>query len=157
MTKRSADWLILGAFAAVAIGLACLSQVPRKPNQYLSDHPGHYADAAMNAAAAVAATAAIAGAVNASVADLRVGAQTLRASARNPDRFRLLFAAHGSGGTRCYQYGAENGFGELDVEDAVVTRRGQGLVEDSVAWNAHCANRSVSNFAWRINGGIAPR
>lgn len=74
------------------------------------------------------------------------GANTLRKSMRNPDSFSLeeTFASTGPGAI-CYTYRAQNGFGGMNREQAVLRKSGKFVSsKDSGftnAWNADCAGQ----------------
>lgn len=49
-----------------------------------------------------------------------LGAQLLISAARNPDSFKLVSAAAMPDGAICYEYRAQNGFGGMNVDYAVL-------------------------------------
>jgi hypothetical protein len=72
-------------------------------------------------------------------------AKQLRASMREPDSFKLDTVWVTDNGAVCYQYRARNGFGGMNVEQAVMSPKLQFRTSDQPGfaqlWNRHCANR----------------
>ena len=66
------------------------------------------------------------------------GAATLQKAMRNPESFNLSSAILLKTGTVCYTYRAQNGFGGMNIENAVP--KGRILTNDE-DWNKTCANR----------------
>ena len=84
-----------------------------------------------------------------------LGAQTLKGAMRNPESFKLASALVMPSGAICYQYRAQNGFGGLNVESAVLepssilkTEHSSGFVHD---WNKYCAKQTGQDLADTIN------
>jgi hypothetical protein len=71
-----------------------------------------------------------------------VGAASLYAAARNPDTLKFESVLGMDDGTICYEYRAQNGFGGMNRERAVLLPNAKSLTTSSVAWNKRCANKS---------------
>ena len=74
------------------------------------------------------------------------GALMLRKSMRNPDSFKLTSAdIIDATGTVCYEYRAQNGFGGMNVGQAVLTPKGAFKTDDmngfDSLWNHECAHK----------------
>jgi hypothetical protein len=65
---------------------------------------------------------------------------------RNPASFELMEVGLSPAGAACYTYHAQNGFGGLNVEQAVIGKgfktSGQPGFED--AWNRECAGKTLT-------------
>jgi hypothetical protein len=83
------------------------------------------------------------------------GAKQLRSSMRNPDSFKLSEAIVMNDGAVCYTYRAQNGFGGLNVGDAVLAPNGKFKSNDSpgyvTLWNKECANKTGTDDADTVN------
>jgi hypothetical protein len=71
------------------------------------------------------------------------GAMTLKKAMRNPDSFKLASVYLTQNGTACYEYRAQNGFGGMNFEQAVLTIKGddiltKGMEGFSTLWNREC-------------------
>jgi hypothetical protein len=77
-----------------------------------------------------------------------LGAKTLESAMRNPDSFKLSQALIMDNGSVCYQYRAQNGFGGMNIEHAVLTASGKFKNENEsgfrTLWNKECANKTGS-------------
>jgi hypothetical protein len=80
----------------------------------------------------------------AQIAEAAVAARFLQRSMRNPDSFRIAnILAIASTNAECIEYRAQNGFGGLNVERAVVRKGAVTVGSDAAdAWNQYCARRS---------------
>jgi hypothetical protein len=72
-----------------------------------------------------------------------IGAQILRKSMRNPDSFKLESVLVTMKGVVCYEYRAQNGFGGMNVEFAVLSPPYVGFNQNASAWNSRCAAKEV--------------
>ena len=91
-----------------------------------------------------------------SEADARVqagylGAVTLKGAMRNPESFKLYSALLMTNGAVCYDYRAQNGFGGMNRERAVLTTAGALKLNDSGLWNKQCAHKEGKDLAPLIN------
>ncbi len=72
--------------------------------------------------------------------------KSLRSAMRNPDSFQLNRANFMDNGAMCFEYRAQNGFGGLNVGQAVLTPKGIFKTEEMAGfthlWNRECANKS---------------
>jgi hypothetical protein len=73
-----------------------------------------------------------------------LGAPMLKKSMRNPATFELIEVGFSSTGANCYKYRAQNGFGGMNVGEAVFgntfrTSEQEGFVD---AWNRDCGGHS---------------
>jgi hypothetical protein len=89
---------------------------------------------------------------------LAIGTLMLKSAMRNPDSFQLISASIMPKGF-CYEYRAQNGFGGLNVESAVMygplilrTEKSRGFVE---AWNTYCAGKSGRDLTTQVLDFIA--
>ena len=74
------------------------------------------------------------------------GPATLRSAMLNPNSFTLSSAILLRNRTVCYQYRAQNGFGGMNVDSAVMTPMGK--FSDTVnAWEAYCKGKPGEEFA----------
>lgn len=81
-----------------------------------------------------------------------VGAAELKSMMRNPDRFQVNSAlVINDTSAVCYEYRAENGFGGMNVERAVLTPKGNLYTSSHdtfvTAWNAQCAKKQGIELA----------
>ena len=70
-----------------------------------------------------------------------VGAASLRSAMRNPSSFQLSSVLIMSDKTVCYQYRAQNGFGGMNIEYAILTPNATNLSTDAGLWNRKCARK----------------
>jgi hypothetical protein len=70
-----------------------------------------------------------------------IGAASLKAAVRNPDSLKLEKVLGMDDGTICYEYRAQNGFGGLNREFAVLLPGANSLTTSTAAWNKHCAHK----------------
>ena len=82
------------------------------------------------------------------------GAVTLRKSMRDPDSFKVSSALEMEDGAVCYQYRARNGFGGMNVAQAVFT--GDRFIDESQpafnkSWKTECAGKIGKDVASEIN------
>jgi Na+-translocating ferredoxin:NAD+ oxidoreductase RnfG subunit len=86
-----------------------------------------------------------------------IGALTLKKAARDPDSFNLISAlVIDENNAVCYQYRARNGFGGMNIEQAVFSGKNDKIKTSSEdgfasAWNRECGNRSGYEKADLIN------
>lgn len=89
---------------------------------------------------------------NQRIARAQLGANALKTAMRNPDSFKLEQALLvGQTGAICYEYRAQNGFGGMNRDQAVLTKVGN-LVSGSDrsfdrVWKDNCADRTGVDFA----------
>lgn len=74
-----------------------------------------------------------------------LAARQLKSAMRNPDSFKLSEALIMENGSVCFTYRAQNGFGGMNLGNAVVTARGDFRSDESSGftrlWNKECANK----------------
>jgi hypothetical protein len=81
-------------------------------------------------------------------------AQALHDNMRNPDSFKLsqVFITHG--GSICYEYRAQNGFGGMNVGHAAIVR-GKVYMSEApgfwVKWNKYCAGNAGFDETYNVN------
>jgi hypothetical protein len=80
-----------------------------------------------------------------------MGAESLRAAMRNPDSFKLKSAGLTSAGAVCYQYRAQNGFGGMNLEYAVLAPGATSINTNLSVWNRQCANKPIHDQTWAVN------
>jgi hypothetical protein len=84
------------------------------------------------------------------------GAVLLKKSMRNPDSFKLESAMVVDGTEAvCYDYRAQNGFGGMNSEHAVLSRDGKQFKTSTTdgfnsLWNKECGNKKGQEFATAI-------
>jgi hypothetical protein len=87
----------------------------------------------------------------------KLGAKKLKDSMRDPDSFTIVMAIE-TGSAICYQYRSRNGFGGMNVEQAVLRLKdghifsGQSVYD---SWEAMCANRRGTDSAADLNRFLA--
>jgi hypothetical protein len=83
------------------------------------------------------------------------GAKQLRSSMRNPDSFKLSDSIVMADGAVCYTYRAQNGFGGLNVGNAVLAPNGKFKSSDSpgyaTMWNKECGGKTGTDDADIVN------
>jgi len=79
-----------------------------------------------------------------------LGAISLRKAMRNPDSFVLEEAHVMHDNSVCFVYRAQNGFGGMDREYAVLSAKGTMSTSDS-AWNHLCAHKKGYDKTTEIN------
>ena len=84
------------------------------------------------------------------------GAKTLMKSMRNPDSFKLSSALIvDSTGSVCYTYRAQNGFGGMNVGQAVLAKSGKFKTSEmdgfSSLWNKECAEKKGTQEVDSVN------
>lgn len=84
-----------------------------------------------------------------------IGAKAIKETLRNPDSLQLESALVMASGAVCYEYRAQNGFGGINVENAVLSGDDKTFLSSSmdgfaVAWNSHCANQSGANVTSEV-------
>ncbi len=70
-----------------------------------------------------------------------IGVVMLKSRMRNPDSFQLVSVLAMPKGRYCYEYRAQNGFGGMNVENAVLYEP-MILTTDHAAWNKYCARKT---------------
>ena len=75
-----------------------------------------------------------------------MGAASVIAAARNPDsvKFSKVFVAED--GTACYQWRAQNGFGGMNQEHAVLLPNVDKLSQSVAQWNLRCAKKQGTDI-----------
>jgi hypothetical protein len=71
-----------------------------------------------------------------------LGAASVIAAARNPDSVKFSLVTVLNNGTACYMWRAQNGFGGLNQEHAVLLPNASNLNQSTAVWNSRCANKS---------------
>ena len=79
-----------------------------------------------------------------------MGKIALRDAARNPDSLVVESVTFTDAGAICYEYRAQNGFGGMNRENAVLAPGADRLKLSDAAWNTHCANRYVTDITGKI-------
>jgi len=79
-----------------------------------------------------------------------LGASSILASARNPDSVKFDSVIILADGTTCYAYRAQNGFGGMNREHAVLLLNGKNLSTSAASWNAHCANKQGTDVTYNV-------
>ncbi len=80
-----------------------------------------------------------------------LGAMTLRKAMRNPDSFQLSQVLLMPDGSVCYDYRAQNGFGGMNREYAVLRASGQLTANENGLWNRECAHKTGEDGTAAIN------
>ena len=82
------------------------------------------------------------------------GAKQLRDAMRNPDSFKLTQALIMGDGAVCYDYRAQNGFGGMNAEKAVLAPDGRFATTGSdgfhALWNKECADKTGLDETWAV-------
>ena len=86
-----------------------------------------------------------------------MGAASILGAARNPDSVHFTSVLIMKDGTVCYAYRAQNGFGGLNREFAILSPnpKTKYLSRSSASWNAHCANKEGDDYTALINSRAA--
>ena len=83
-----------------------------------------------------------------------LAAKQLKAAMRNPDSFKLSKVITLEDGTSCFEYRGQNGFGGMNVGQAVVTPKGRLVTSEgsgfSSVWNRSCAKKTGEDTTWRV-------
>lgn len=93
------------------------------------------------------------------IARAQVGAMMLKKAMRDPESFKLESALVIDGTNAvCYEYRARNGFGGMNVGNAVLASDGKRFLTSeqdrsafSKLWNKECANKQGEEYAAGIN------
>jgi hypothetical protein len=82
-----------------------------------------------------------------------MGAASILSAARNPDSVHFTSVLIMKDGTVCYAYRAQNGFGGLNREFAVLSPnpKTKYLSQSAASWNSHCANKEGDDYTALIN------
>jgi hypothetical protein len=80
-----------------------------------------------------------------------LGASTIRAASRKPDSVSFDSVVVMKDGTACYAYRAQNGFGGMNREHAVLLPNTRRLATSAGAWNAHCAHKQGSDVTFLVS------
>ena len=83
-----------------------------------------------------------------------LGVVMLKARMRNPDSFQLISAVVMPKGQYCYEYRAQNGFGGMNVEDAVLYAP-MVLSTSTDAWNKYCGGKTGEDLTDEVQALIA--
>lgn len=80
-----------------------------------------------------------------------MGAMALKKNMRNPDMFKLSSIIEMSTKALCFEYRAQNGFGGMNVERAVLAPDDKSFLNSSAPgfdrlWSAWCANKTGSEI-----------
>lgn len=83
-----------------------------------------------------------------------IGAKALKNAMRNPDSFKLAQVLVMPDGGVCYGYRAQNGFGGMNGERAVLSPDGTMRTDDSDgfsrAWHRECAGKTGDDKTWEV-------
>jgi hypothetical protein len=79
-----------------------------------------------------------------------MGGASIIAAARNPESVKFESVGLLKDETVCYRYRAQNGFGGMNREFAVLLPKGKNLQTSSSAWNLHCANREGTDITYFV-------
>jgi hypothetical protein len=76
----------------------------------------------------------------------------LKKAMRNPDSFKLASVYLTLNGTVCYEYRAQNGFGGMNFERAVLSKKEddiliKGMEGFSTSWNRECTKDGGEDIA----------
>jgi hypothetical protein len=74
-----------------------------------------------------------------------IGAASLKAAMRNPDSLKLDKVIGMDDGTVCYEYRAQNGFGGMNREFAILLPGARSLSTSTAVWQKHCAHKRGFN------------
>lgn len=85
-----------------------------------------------------------------------VSVKALREAMRNPESFALEQALAMDTGTLCFSYRAQNGFGGMNRERAVLSADDQQFTNSSMdgfsrSWNARCAGKQGEDITRLVN------
>jgi hypothetical protein len=82
-------------------------------------------------------------------------ANALQKSMRNSDSFKLTSVLFMNDGSVCYEYRAQNGFGGMNVGQAVLSPKGSFRTDEMggfrTLWNKYCANKIGEDKTWALN------
>lgn len=82
------------------------------------------------------------------------GAKQLKNSMRNPDSFTLSQTLLMDDGAACFDYRSQNGFGGMNVGQAVLSPTGQFKVNESSGfhslWNKECGGHTGTDKTWEV-------
>jgi hypothetical protein len=83
-------------------------------------------------------------------------AKTIREGARNPSSFTLASAIVMESGAACIEYRAQNGFGGMNLEQAVISADGTKAKKTGDSgfnslWNSQCAGQSGRDVRLQVN------
>jgi hypothetical protein len=70
-----------------------------------------------------------------------IGAASVIAAARNPDSVKFSWVFVTENGTACYLWRAQNGFGGMNQEHAVLLPSADHLSQSVATWNSRCAKK----------------
>jgi len=73
-----------------------------------------------------------------------LGAKALKASAKNPDSFKLVDAIMMGDGSICYTYRGTNSFNAVVTNNYVITKTGGSNSADT--WNKHCGGKTGTDY-----------
>ncbi len=79
-----------------------------------------------------------------------MGGASIIAAARNPESVKFEAVTLLKDDTVCYRYRAQNGFGGMNREFAVLLPKAKNLQTSSSAWNSHCANKEGSDMTYLV-------
>lgn len=85
-----------------------------------------------------------------------LGAASIYKSMRNPDSLTLESVLGMKDGTICYRYRAQNGFGGMNREFAVLLPKAERLTTSAEVWNSRCANKIGSNLTMNAQTMMKP-
>ena len=75
-----------------------------------------------------------------------MGAASVIAVARNPDSVKFSRVFVTENGTACYLWRAQNGFGGMNVEHAVLLPTADNLSQSVALWNSRCAKKEGTDI-----------
>ena len=79
-----------------------------------------------------------------------LGVASIRAAARNPDSVTFESVLITKDASTCYTYRAQNGFGGMNREHAVLLPKAKYLRTSAAVWNAHCAHKQGADVTFLV-------
>lgn len=81
-----------------------------------------------------------------------IGAASLYRAMRNPKSFQLDEVWYVDDESICYTYSAQNGFGGMNSEYAVLLPTSKNLIKNTTIWNKRCAGKPVYDVTENAKG-----
>lgn len=81
-----------------------------------------------------------------------IGAASLYRAMRNPNSFQLDEVWYVDDESICYTYRAQNGFGGMNSENAVLLPSSKNLIRDTTTWNRRCAGKPAYDVTENAKG-----
>ncbi len=85
-----------------------------------------------------------------------LGAASIYKAMRNPESLKLESVLGMKDGTICYEYRAQNGFGGMNREFAVLLPKAERLTTSAGAWNSRCAHKTGSDLTFNAEQMMKP-